>query len=114
MRQLRRAHPDVRLARGAAPTMEWLSPEDYQALLRRHGFEVAHCSLDEARMTLESFRDIGHYSLFIEGALPGAPLAPGPRRWAWVPARRSRSSGWRSSRAGGSSWSRPEPPRRRR
>jgi ubiquinone/menaquinone biosynthesis C-methylase UbiE len=73
MRHLRRAHPDVRLARGTAPAMEWLSPEDYQELLRRHGFEVAQCSLDEARMTLESFRDIGHYSVFIEGALPGAP-----------------------------------------
>jgi ubiquinone/menaquinone biosynthesis C-methylase UbiE len=78
MRHLRRAHPDVRLARGdRAPAMEWISPEDYQALLHRHGFEVTHCSLDEAHMTLESFRDIGHYSLFIEGALPGIPLDAG-------------------------------------
>ena len=77
MRHLRRAHPDVRLARGTAPTMDWLAPEDYEALLRGHGFEVIHCSLDEAHMTLESFRDIGRYSLFIEGALPGAPLDAG-------------------------------------
>jgi ubiquinone/menaquinone biosynthesis C-methylase UbiE len=77
MRHLRRAHPDVRLTRAAAPTMDWLAPEDYRALLRRHGFDVTHCSLDEAHMTLEAFRDIGHYSLFIEGALPGAPLDAG-------------------------------------
>ena len=28
-------------------------------------------------MTLRSFQDIGHYWQFIEGALPGAPLAVG-------------------------------------
>jgi ubiquinone/menaquinone biosynthesis C-methylase UbiE len=110
MRRLRRAHPDVRLARGdRAPAMEWLSPEDYQELLRHHGFEVAHCSLDEVRMTLEAFRDIGHYRQFIEGALPGAPLDAGadalgvgaveafeelglefvPRRWLQVVATRA-------------------------
>jgi len=109
MRHLRRAHPEVRLARGAAPAIEWLSPEDYQALLHQHGFEVAHSSLDEVRMTLESFRDIGHYSLFIAGALPGAPLDAGaealgagageafeelglesiPRRWLQVVATRA-------------------------
>jgi ubiquinone/menaquinone biosynthesis C-methylase UbiE len=112
MRHLRRAHPDVRLARGAAPPMEWLSPEDYQALLSRHGFEVAHCSLDEAQMTLDSFRDIGHYSLFIDGALPGAPHDAGaealgvgageafeelglevvPRRWLQLVATRAAAS----------------------
>ena len=78
MRRLRRAHPDVRLARGASADHGLARRRrTYQALLRRHGFEVTHCSLDEAHMTLESFRDIGHYSLFIEGALPGAPLDAG-------------------------------------
>ncbi len=28
-------------------------------------------------MTLDGLRDLGHYWLFIEGALPGAPLAIG-------------------------------------
>lgn len=28
-------------------------------------------------MSLDGVRDLGHYKLFIEGALPGAPLALG-------------------------------------
>jgi len=78
LRRLRRQHPEVRLDRGhRAAAMDWLSPEEYQALLRRYGFDVTHCGLDEVQMTLRSFQDIGHYWLFIEGALPGAPLAAG-------------------------------------
>lgn len=78
LRLLRRQHPDVRLARGQrAPAMDWLSPEEYAALLGRSGLAVAHSLLDEVEMTLQSFQDIGHYRLFIEGALPGAPLAAG-------------------------------------
>ena len=57
--------------------MDWIPPEAYENLLRRHGFDVALCELDEVQMTLQSFQDIGHYWLFIEGALPGAPLAAG-------------------------------------
>jgi len=78
MRRLRREHPEVRLARGQrAPAMEWLSPEEYEGVLRRHGFDVTHRALEEVPMTLRSFQDIGHYWQFIEGALPGAPLAVG-------------------------------------
>jgi hypothetical protein len=57
--------------------MDWRSPEEYEQLLRAHGFEVVTSRMDEARMTLESIQDIGHYRLFIEGALPGAPLEAG-------------------------------------
>lgn len=77
MRRLRRDHPQVRLSGAKAPAMTWLSPEEYRQLARRHGLEVSHCDLDEVQMTLGSFQDIGHYWLFIEGALPGAPLAAG-------------------------------------
>jgi ubiquinone/menaquinone biosynthesis C-methylase UbiE len=78
LRRLRREHPDARLARGRrAPAMDWLSPDAYAALLGRYGFTVSHCELDEVQMTLRSFQDIGHYWLFIEGALPGAPLPAG-------------------------------------
>jgi ubiquinone/menaquinone biosynthesis C-methylase UbiE len=78
LRRLRRQHPEARLTRGQrAQAMDWIPPETYEALLRRHGFEVAHCELDEVQMTLRSFQDIGHYWMFIEGALPGAPLAAG-------------------------------------
>lgn len=78
LRRLRRFHPEVTLSRSTrAPAMDWRSPEEYELLLRAHGFEVVTCRMDEARMTLESIQDIGHYRLFIEGALPGAPLEAG-------------------------------------
>lgn len=78
LRRLRREHPDARLARDRrVPAMDWLSPEAYAALLGRYGLAVSHCELDEVQMTLRSFQDIGHYWLFIEGALPGAPLPAG-------------------------------------
>lgn len=75
---LRREHPEVKLARDEkALAMQWLSGDEYTAILRKHGFGVLHCALDEALMDLQSWHDIGHYWLFIEGALPGAPLATG-------------------------------------
>lgn len=75
---LRREHPEVRLARDEkALAMQWLTPEEYEGLLQAHGLGTVHCTLDEVQMNLESFQDIGHYSLFIEGALPGVPLAAG-------------------------------------
>lgn len=109
MRRLRETHPEVKLSRGdRAPAMDWRSPDEYEVLLREHGFDVVQCSMDEAHMTPPSFQDIGHYSLFIEGALPGAPLSAGaealgfgaaaafdelglefvPRRWLQLVARR--------------------------
>ena len=78
MRWLRREHPHVRLLRdekGAA--RQWLSQDDYETSLRRHGFDVRHSALDVVHMDLVSFQDIGRYWLFIEGALPGVPLAAG-------------------------------------
>jgi hypothetical protein len=78
LRRLRQTHPQVRLARSAgAPAIDWRSPEEYELLLREHGFEVLTCAMDEAHMSLRSVQDIGNYRLFIEGALPGAPLDAG-------------------------------------
>ena len=78
MRRLRQQHPEVRLARTErAAARRWLSPGEYAGALRRSGFEVLHVGLEEARMELAAFQDIGRYRLFIEGALPGAPLAAG-------------------------------------
>ena len=57
--------------RGAG--MEWLSPDDYARLCVQAGFEPA-LSLVPVEMTPESLQDIGRFSLFIEGALPGIPL----------------------------------------
>ena len=78
MRWLRREHPQVRLSRHEkALARTWLSQDEYASSLRRHGFDVLHCALDRVNMDLASFQDIGRYWLFIEGALPGAPLAAG-------------------------------------
>ncbi len=78
MRWMRRAHPQVRLSRdGKASARKWLSQDEYADSLRRHGFDVLHCALDQVHLDLASFQDIGRYWLFIEGALPGAPLAAG-------------------------------------
>jgi ubiquinone/menaquinone biosynthesis C-methylase UbiE len=78
LRRLRREHPRIRLSRDARMSARgWRSREDYADSLRRAGFGLSHFSLDEVRMDLASFQDIGHYWLFIEGALPGVPLAAG-------------------------------------
>src|SRR6266550_6953234 len=45
--------------------------------LRREHPEVRLSREVQAMMTMDSYRDIGHYWLFIEGALPGVPLALG-------------------------------------
>lgn len=78
MRWLRREHPEVKIARDAhALAMQWLSQEEYAGLLGKHGFSLLHNERDEALMPLESWQDIGSYWLFIEGALPGAPIPLG-------------------------------------
>jgi hypothetical protein len=78
MRWMRRVHPQVRLSRdGKASARKWLSQDDYADSLRRHGFDVLHCAFDQVHLDLASFQDIGRYWLFIECALPGAPLAAG-------------------------------------
>jgi ubiquinone/menaquinone biosynthesis C-methylase UbiE len=53
--------------------MRWLSPVEYRDLLVRHDFAVEDMHAEEAQMTCESWQDISHYSLFVEGALPGVP-----------------------------------------
>jgi ubiquinone/menaquinone biosynthesis C-methylase UbiE len=78
MRWLRREHPEVKIARDAhALAMQWLSQDEYAGLLGKHGFGILHNELDEALMPLQAWKDIGRYWLFIEGALPGAPIPLG-------------------------------------
>lgn len=75
---LRREHPEVRLSREAkAMAMQQLDREGYICLLKEGGFSHIDATEVEAMMTMDSYRDIGHYWLFIEGALPGIPLALG-------------------------------------
>jgi len=75
---LRKAHPDVRLSREAkAVAMQWLTPEAYSSLLRESGFSQVETVQERVMLSPDGLRDLGHYWLFIQGALPGAPLALG-------------------------------------
>ncbi|HXX77695.1 MAG TPA: methyltransferase domain-containing protein [Ktedonobacteraceae bacterium] len=75
---LRKNHPEVRLSREAKATArQWLSPAEYISLLNQSGFKSVDTIEEQIEMPLDSLIDLGHYWLFIEGALPGAPLAVG-------------------------------------
>ena len=76
MRCLRKEHPEVRLSREEkAQARQWLTPGDYIESLKQAGFGSAETNYEQVYITLDAWRDLGHYWLFIEGALPGAPLA---------------------------------------
>lgn len=75
---LRQQHPEVQLSRTTRATaMQWLTPEQYADALQQAGFASIHMLKTNAHLSLDAFRDLGHYWLFIEGALPGIPLALG-------------------------------------
>src|SRR5439155_19964963 len=64
-------HSDHAVAR------QFLTPEEYSDLCVLAGFARPSVDLVRIEMTPESMRDIGRFSLFIEGALPGVPLEEG-------------------------------------
>lgn len=73
---LRKEHPEVRLSRNEkAVAMQWITPDDYVESLKQAGFGSVETDYQEVYISLDGWRDIGQYSLFIKGALPGAPLA---------------------------------------
>jgi len=73
---LRKEHPEVRLSREEkAMAMQWLTPGEYIGTLKQAGFSRAETNYQQVCISLDGWRDLGHYWLFIEGALPGAPLA---------------------------------------
>ena len=75
---LRKEHPDVHLSREAkAVAMQWLTPEEYVASLKETGFHQVETTNQDVIISLDAWRDLGQYWLFIEGALPGVPLAHG-------------------------------------
>ncbi len=97
------------VARGVKATaMQWLTVDEYRALLRSVGFGEPAITLQQKELSCESLEDIGQFSMFIEGALPGVPLEVGaealkygvrtafaelklaavPRNWLQVIARR--------------------------
>jgi ubiquinone/menaquinone biosynthesis C-methylase UbiE len=73
---LRQEHPEVHLSREAkAVAMQWLRPEEYIDLLKQAGFKTVETTSQIVFISLDAWRDLGQYWLFIEGALPGIPLA---------------------------------------
>ncbi len=73
---LRKEHPDVHLSREAkAIAMQWLTPGEYIDLLKQTGFKTVETTNQNVFISLDAWRDLGQYWLFIEGALPGVPLA---------------------------------------
>lgn len=75
---LRKQHPEVQLSREAkAMAMQWLNAEEYVSLLKQSGFSRVDTTRENAMIPLEAWKDLGQYWLFIEGALPGAPLPLG-------------------------------------
>jgi ubiquinone/menaquinone biosynthesis C-methylase UbiE len=75
---LRKEHPEVRLSREVKATaLQWLNPEEYCSLLKQSGMSDVAANQEKVIMSLDGLRDLGHYWLFSEGALPGAPLPLG-------------------------------------
>jgi ubiquinone/menaquinone biosynthesis C-methylase UbiE len=60
-----------------AVAREFLTPEEYSDLCVQAGFSRPSIDLVRIEMPPQSMRDIGRFSLFIEGALPGVPLEAG-------------------------------------
>jgi ubiquinone/menaquinone biosynthesis C-methylase UbiE len=75
---LKNIHPDAHLSREAkAMAMQWLSPKEYITLFKETGFSSVETVQTTVTISLDAWRDLGQYWLFIDGALPGVPLAYG-------------------------------------
>ena len=73
---LRKEHPGVRPSRQEhTMAMQWLTPDAYVQLFKECNFSDVEIESDDALISLDAWRDLGHYWLFIDGALPGVPLA---------------------------------------
>ena len=80
---LRKEHPEVKLSREAkAQAMQWLTPDQYVELFKQSGFSHVDTESSTVLISIEAWKDLGQYWLFIEGALPGAPLALGAQALA--------------------------------
>src|SRR2546425_6871238 len=75
---LRKEYPEIRPSREEkAMAMQWLYPEEYVNLLKQGGFSQVDTVQEPTTISLDAWRDLGQYWLFIEGALPGVRLAIG-------------------------------------
>lgn len=72
---LKKEHPEARLSREAkAMAMQWLTKDEYIQGLKQSGFATVETEQNDAVISLDGWRDLGQYWLFIEGALPGVAL----------------------------------------
>src|SRR5881296_2796912 len=62
-----------------AVARQFLTADEYAELCVHAGFSRPSVELVRIEMTPESIEDIGRFSLFIEGALPGVPLEDGAK-----------------------------------
>ena len=60
-----------------AESLQWVTPEEYGALVADAGFVDTSWRLHEVTLSPESLEDIGQFSLFVRGALPQVPLEIG-------------------------------------
>ncbi len=75
---LRKEYPEALASREVKTTaMHLLTPDEYNSLLQEHGFCHVKAIQEYVMMSLDGLRDLGHYWLFIEGALPGVNLTLG-------------------------------------
>lgn len=63
--------------RTRAEARQRLTEEEYVRLLEANGFRIRNKEVMTVQMPLGGFEDISEYSLWIEGVLPGVPLAAG-------------------------------------
>jgi hypothetical protein len=57
--------------------MQWLSEDEYTQLAADAGMRVVDRTLEVAEIPPRALQDLGHYWLFIDGALPGVPIEIG-------------------------------------
>ncbi len=74
LRVLKRTH-GLQPSREKVAARRQLTPEQYQVLLSQQGFTVDEQRLDLVDVPLEGWLGISEFSDFIQGALPGVPLA---------------------------------------
>ena len=105
----RQGKPGIRRRKGLVPrafSNPWLSPAEYEELLRRNGFEVTRSAVRVVTLTRHSLQAIGGYAGLATVLLSGYPSelacealqrAAGP---AWRPRSwsRYRAAGWSASR----------------
>ncbi len=75
---LKQEHPEVHLSHEPkTAARQWVTPEGYSDLFKQSGFLDVETTTRDVPISIDGWRDLGQYWLFIEGALPGVPLALG-------------------------------------